>query len=117
MIRAGPRQHGDRLDVRGVGEHVHGLDAQDTIAGLDGERELAGENAALRRDRLHGLDLGRGERADQQSGALIERIGYSLTISLCAVIGLVFTLLIGMKWRASMWAPEAATGAPATAER
>ncbi len=51
------------------------------------------------------------------SGALIEHIGYSLTISLCAVIGLVFTLLIGMKWRASIWQPEAAAGAPATAER
>ena len=29
--------------MRGVGEHVHGLEAQDAVARLDGERQLAGE--------------------------------------------------------------------------
>jgi hypothetical protein len=37
------------------------------------------------------------------SGALIERIGYPLTISASAAVGLIFTLLIGIKWRASIW--------------
>jgi hypothetical protein len=37
------------------------------------------------------------------SGALIERIGFPLTISAFAVVGLLFTLLIGIKWRASLW--------------
>ena len=37
------------------------------------------------------------------SGALIERIGYPLTISAMAAVGLVFTLLIGIRWRTSMW--------------
>ncbi|MGH7334068.1 MAG: MFS transporter [Candidatus Rokuibacteriota bacterium] len=37
------------------------------------------------------------------SGALIERIGYPLTISASAALGLVFTLLIGFRWRASTW--------------
>jgi MFS family permease len=37
------------------------------------------------------------------SGALIERIGYPLTITALAVVGLVFTVLIGVRWRASMW--------------
>jgi len=37
------------------------------------------------------------------SGALIDLIGYPLTISTLSVVGLVFTLLIGIRWRASMW--------------
>jgi MFS family permease len=37
------------------------------------------------------------------SGALIERIGYPLTISAAAAVGLVFTLFIGIRWRASLW--------------
>ena len=37
------------------------------------------------------------------SGALIERIGYPLTITASAAVGLVFTLVIGITWRAAMW--------------
>jgi hypothetical protein len=37
------------------------------------------------------------------SGVLIERIGYPLTVSASAAFGLLFTLLIGAKWRASLW--------------
>jgi hypothetical protein len=37
------------------------------------------------------------------SGFVIERIGYPLTISLSAALGLVFTILIGLRWRASIW--------------
>jgi len=37
------------------------------------------------------------------SGALIERVGYSLTITAFGAVGLVFTLLIGIRWRDSMW--------------
>lgn len=37
------------------------------------------------------------------SGVLIEQIGYPLTITAATTIGLVFTLLIGIRWRASMW--------------
>lgn len=37
------------------------------------------------------------------SGVLIERIGYPLTIGVFCAVGLVFTLLIGIRWRASMW--------------
>jgi len=37
------------------------------------------------------------------SGALIERLGYPLTISAFSAVGLLFTLLIGIKWRASLW--------------
>ena len=37
------------------------------------------------------------------SGVLIERIGYPLTITVSCAVGLVFTLLIGIRWRATMW--------------
>jgi MFS family permease len=50
------------------------------------------------------------------SGVLIDRIGYPATVSVCAAVGLVFTLLIGAKWRASMWRrqrrPSGATSLP-----
>jgi xanthine/uracil/vitamin C permease (AzgA family) len=51
------------------------------------------------------------------SGALIERIGYPLTISICCGIGLLFTLLIGMKWRASMWQTSVAARATSVPQR
>ena len=47
---------------------------------------------------VYGLPLGL-----VASGALIERIGYPLTISAFAAVGLVLTLLIGITWRTSLW--------------
>jgi MFS family permease len=41
------------------------------------------------------------------AGALIERIGFRLTASLYAVIGLVFTVLIAVYWSAFLWRPHA----------
>jgi MFS family permease len=45
------------------------------------------------------------------SGALIERLGYPATISLSAAVGLLFTLLIGVRWRAAMWRRSRAVAA------
>jgi len=47
---------------------------------------------------IYGMPLGL-----MASGVLIERIGYPLTISVFSMVGLVFTLLIGVRWRASLW--------------
>jgi hypothetical protein len=47
---------------------------------------------------VYGLPLGL-----MASGVLIEHIGYRLTISVLSAIGLALTLLIGIRWRASMW--------------
>lgn len=47
---------------------------------------------------VYGMPLGL-----MASGALIEGIGYPLTITASAAIGLLFTLLIGIRWRASLW--------------
>jgi MFS family permease len=47
---------------------------------------------------VYGLPLGL-----LAAGALIERIGYPLTITALAAVGLVFTVFIGVKWRAAVW--------------
>jgi hypothetical protein len=47
---------------------------------------------------IYGMPLGL-----MASGVLIERIGYPSTVSVFAAVGLVFTLLIGIRWRASLW--------------
>jgi MFS family permease len=47
---------------------------------------------------IYGMPLGL-----MSSGVLIERVGYPLTISILSLVGLVFTLLIGIRWRASLW--------------
>jgi MFS family permease len=45
------------------------------------------------------------------SGALIERIGYPLTVTAMAVAGLVVTALIALRWRAAMWGRARAVAA------
>jgi MFS family permease len=47
---------------------------------------------------VYGLPLGL-----LAAGALIERIGYPLTVAGLAAVGLVFTALIAIKWRTAMW--------------
>jgi hypothetical protein len=47
---------------------------------------------------VYGMPLGL-----MASGVLIDRIGYSLTVTAAAALGLLFTLLIGIRWRGSMW--------------
>jgi hypothetical protein len=37
------------------------------------------------------------------AGALIEALGWALTITILTATGLLFTLLIGLRWRASLW--------------
>ena len=43
------------------------------------------------------------------SGVLIEGVGYPLTISAYAAVGLLFTVLIAIRWRASIWHSRSAT--------
>ncbi|MDO8474634.1 MAG: MFS transporter [Candidatus Rokubacteria bacterium] len=47
---------------------------------------------------VYGLPLGL-----MAAGALIDLIGFPLTISALSVVGLVFTLLIAIRWRQSLW--------------
>jgi len=60
---------------------------------------------------IYGMPLGL-----MTAGALIERIGYPLTISAFAAVGLLFTLLIGIKWRASLWRLERLSGSASVAQ-
>jgi len=62
-----------------------------------GER-FRGRVMGVRMLAVYGLPLGL-----IGSGALIDLIGYPLTISTLSVVGLAFTLLIGIRWRASLW--------------
>jgi Na+/melibiose symporter-like transporter len=72
---------------------------------------LRGRVMGVRMLAVYGLPLGL-----LASGFLIERIGYPLTITGSSALGLVFTALIGVRWRASLWQrrprPAAATSAP-----
>jgi hypothetical protein len=47
---------------------------------------------------VYGLPLGL-----MASGVLIEHVGYRPTISALSAIGLTLTLLVGIRWRASLW--------------
>ncbi len=48
------------------------------------------------------------------AGGLINLIGYRTTASLYAVVGLAFTVLIAVRWRASLWQARTFTEVPAT---
>ena len=61
---------------------------------------------------IYGMPLGL-----MASGVLIERIGYAATISVFAGVGLVFTLLIGIRWRASIWQRRRQPAATTLAQR
>jgi predicted MFS family arabinose efflux permease len=50
------------------------------------------------------------------SGVLIEHIGYPATITVSAALGLAFTLLIGVRWRTSVWQRRPAA-TPSLAQR
>jgi hypothetical protein len=43
------------------------------------------------------------------AGVLIPRIGFHATVSLYALIGLIFTVLIALYWRHALWRPRAPT--------
>jgi len=48
------------------------------------------------------------------AGVLIGFIGYRATASLYAISGLVFTVLIAVRWRASLWQARTFAKVPAT---
>jgi hypothetical protein len=46
------------------------------------------------------------------SAPLIASIGFALTATLYCAIGLAFTLLIAVRWRAHLWRREAVANTP-----
>jgi MFS family permease len=51
---------------------------------------------------VYGLPLGL-----MASGALVDRIGYTPTVTLYAVTGILFSALIALRWRAHVWQADA----------
>jgi len=47
---------------------------------------------------VYGMPLGL-----MASGAVIDGTGFLATVTLYGVVGLVFTVLIGLRWRADVW--------------
>ncbi len=65
------------------------------------DERFRGRVMGVRTLAIYGMPLGL-----MSAGALIERIGYALTISGFSAVGFLFTLFIGVKWRASLWPPR-----------
>ena len=70
------------------------------LLGASDER-FRGRVMGVRTLAIYGMPLGL-----MSAGALIERIGYAPTVSGFSAVGLLFTLFIGVKWRASLWPPR-----------
>ena len=85
------------LVTAGFVQNVAMISMAATLLAAAGDR-FRGRVMGVRSLAVYGLPLGL-----MASGALIERIGYPLTISGAAGVGLLFTLLIGIRWRASIW--------------
>ena len=85
------------LLAAGYVQNVAMISMAATLLHAAGDR-FRGRVMGVRTLAVYGLPLGL-----MASGALIERIGYPLTISGAAGVGLLCTLLIGIRWRASIW--------------
>jgi hypothetical protein len=85
------------LLAAGFVQNVAMISMTGVLLAAAGER-FRGRVMGVRALAVYGLPIGL-----MASGALIERIGYPLTITLSAAVGLLFTLLIGVRWRAAMW--------------
>jgi hypothetical protein len=98
------------LLAAGVAQNVAMIAMTAVLLGAAGEG-LRSRVMGVRMLAVYGLPLGL-----LASGFLIERLGYPLTITASSAIGLLFTVLIGIRWRASMWQrrprPGGATSAP-----
>ena len=85
------------LVLAGVAQNVAMISMMASLLAAAGDR-FRGRVMGVRMLAVYGLPL-----ELMASGALIDLIGYSLTITAFAAVGLLFTLLIGIKWRASLW--------------
>ena len=85
------------LLVAGFVQNVAMISMTASLLTAAGER-FRGRVMGVRMLAVYGLPLGL-----IGSGALIDLIGYPLTISTLAVVGLAFTVLIGIRWRANLW--------------
>ena len=85
------------LTFAGFAQNVAMISMMASLLAAAGDR-FRGRVMGVRMLAVYGMPLGL-----MASGALIDLIGYSRTITVSCAVGLVFTLLIGIKWRASLW--------------
>ncbi len=85
------------LLAAGFVQNVAMISMTSTLLAAAGEG-FRGRVMGVRMLAVYGLPLGL-----IASGLLIERIGYPLTITVSAALGLACTVLIGARWRASLW--------------
>jgi len=88
------------LLLAGLGQSVAMIAMTANLLAASDER-FRGRVMGVRTLAIYGMPLGL-----MSAGALIERIGYVLTVSGFSAVGLLFTLFIGVKWRASLWPPR-----------
>jgi len=91
------------LFLAGIVQSVAMISMAAWLLAAAGDR-FRGRVMGVRMLAVYGLPLGL-----MASGALIDRIGYAPTIATLAAVGLVFTLLAGITWRASLWHRRVAT--------
>jgi MFS family permease len=85
------------LLAAGFAQNVAMISMMATLLAAAGQG-FRGRVMGVRMLAVYGLPLGL-----IASGVLIERIGYPLTITASAGLGLACTVLIGARWRASLW--------------
>jgi predicted MFS family arabinose efflux permease len=89
------------LVAAGFAQNVAMISMMATLLAAAGDG-FRGRVMGVRMLAVYGLPLGL-----VASGLLIERIGYPLTITAAATLGLACTVLIGARWRASLWTRRA----------
>jgi predicted MFS family arabinose efflux permease len=85
------------LILTGIVQSIAMISMAVTLLSAAGDR-FRGRVMGVRTLAVYGLPLGL-----MASGALIDRIGFPATVTLYCGVGLIFTVLIGSRWRASLW--------------
>ncbi len=85
------------LAVTGLVQSIAMISMAASLLRASGAR-FRGRVMGVRTLAVYGLPLGL-----MAAGALVDRIGYTRTVSLYALTGLVFTALIALRWRAHVW--------------
>jgi MFS family permease len=85
------------LILTGVVQSIAMISMSVNLLSAAGDR-FRGRVMGVRTLAVYGLPLGL-----MASGALIDWIGFPATVTVYCGVGLIFTVLIGARWRASMW--------------
>jgi MFS family permease len=85
------------LGVTGLVQSIAMISMAATLLAAAGPRFRA-RVMGVRTLAVYGLPLGL-----MASGALVERIGFPATVTVYGLVGLVFTILIGIRWRSHLW--------------